>query len=143
MAVNDQLSYAVVEIQPSASVEGESETSKSGKGKTRSGSALRSPQLKYVVVAADLIPALQAKWGVSLETKGTFPGSALEHCRCTLPTCLPFRDFVYKSIVLMRRYILCFQSRCTSEGDSYGAHTYGAIIGSSCRNDVVMLVLSM
>lgn len=81
VAVNDQLTYAVVEIQPSAPVEGESETSKTGKGKARSGSALESPQVKFVIVAADLVPALQTKWGVSLEVKGTFPGSALEHSR--------------------------------------------------------------
>jgi len=88
VAVNDQLTYAVVEIQPSAPVDGESETSKTGKGRARSGSALQSPQVKYVIVAADLVPALQAKWGVSLEVKGTFPGSALENSRFTLPTFL-------------------------------------------------------
>jgi isoleucyl-tRNA synthetase len=81
VAVNDQLTYAVVEIQQPTPSEGESETSKTGKGKARTGSALQTPQVKYVVVAADLVPALQAKWGVSLEVKGTFPGSALEHSR--------------------------------------------------------------
>ena len=86
VAVNDQLIYAVVEIQPSTVSEEESEASKNGKGKARSGSALQSPQTKNVIIAADLVPALQAKWGVSLEVKGTFPGSALEHSRFILHT---------------------------------------------------------
>lgn len=85
VAVNDQLTYAVVEIQQPTPSEGESETFKTGKGKARTGSALQTPQVKYVVVAADLVPALQAKWGVSLEVKGTFPGSALEHSRYRHP----------------------------------------------------------
>lgn len=87
MAVNDQLTYAVVEIQPSNPSE-ELDASKTGKGKAKSGSALQSPLVKNVIVAADLVSALQAKWGVSLEVKGTFPGSALEHSRFILHTFL-------------------------------------------------------
>lgn len=85
VAVNDQLTYAVVEIQQSGTSEEESDATKTGKGKRRVGAALEKPQVKYLIVAADLVPALQAKWGVTLEVKGTCLGSALEHCRYTFP----------------------------------------------------------
>lgn len=85
VAVNDQLTYAVVEIQPSGTSEEESGATKTGKGKRRVGAALEKPQVKYLILAADLVPALQAKWGVSLEVKGTCLGSALEHCRYIFP----------------------------------------------------------
>ncbi|KAG0613475.1 hypothetical protein M758_6G105600 [Ceratodon purpureus] len=85
VAVNDKLTYAVVEIQSSISSEEESDASKTGKSKARNGSALQSLVVKHVIVAADLVPSLQAKWGVSLEVKGTFLGSALEHSRYQHP----------------------------------------------------------
>lgn len=80
VAVNDQLTYAVVEIQPLAISEEDLQTPKVSKGK-KVGAALENPQVKYVVVAADLVSTLQGKWGVTLAVKGTFPGSALEFCR--------------------------------------------------------------
>lgn len=82
VAVNDKLTYAVVEVHPNAATGDEaSESAKSGKGKKRIGSALADPKVRYLVVAADLVKTLESKWGVKLEIKGTFPGSALELSR--------------------------------------------------------------
>ncbi|CAM6007741.1 unnamed protein product [Sphagnum balticum] len=82
VAVNERLTYAVVELPSTTALE---EGAKTGKANKRVGSALQAPVVKYVIVAADLVPTLQAKWGTFLDVKGTFPGSALELCRYKHP----------------------------------------------------------
>ncbi|XP_078444252.1 tRNA synthetase class I (I, L, M and V) family protein [Wolffia australiana] len=75
VAVNSQLTYAIVEVQP---CENESTSRES---KLKVGNVLKDESRKlFVVVALELVPTLQSKWGVKLEVKKTFPGSALEKC---------------------------------------------------------------
>lgn len=81
VAVNDKLTYAIVELKPQSIDNAESSVPKTGHGKPRLGSGLERPQVRYLVVAADLVSTLQEKWKVALDVKGTFPGSALEHSR--------------------------------------------------------------
>jgi isoleucyl-tRNA synthetase len=81
VAVNDKLTYAIVEVKPVSLENPESVKPKFGPGSKRIGSGLQRPQVKYLVVAADLVPTLKEKWKVDLEVKGTVLGSALEHSR--------------------------------------------------------------
>lgn len=77
--MNAQLTYAIVEVQ---SVEKES-TSKESRLKV--GNVLKDGDRKlFLVVASELVPTLQSKWGVKLVVKKTFPGSALENSRLDL-----------------------------------------------------------
>ncbi|CAM6086341.1 unnamed protein product [Calypogeia fissa] len=85
VAINDKLTYAVVEVKPISSDEAVNPSLKTGSGSKRLGSGLESPQVRYLVVAADLVATLQEKWKVALEVKGTFPGSALENSRYKHP----------------------------------------------------------
>ena len=46
------------------------------------GNALKNMQGKvFLVVATELVPTLESKWGVQLAVRKTFPGSVLENCR--------------------------------------------------------------
>lgn len=86
VAVNEKLQYAVVQVHhPLDSSFGEDGLSKVGKKPEKRRDGLHNPNLKYLVVAFDLVEKLQAKWLVKLEVQGTFLGSALEHCRYTHP----------------------------------------------------------
>eukprot|EP00897_Mesotaenium_endlicherianum_P010531 jgi/Mesen1/9506/ME000637S08955 len=87
VAVNDRLTYAVVEVQAPASPPEDAAAppaptpeAKFGKGPRNGGRGLDEPGTSHIIVAADLVPALEAKWGRPLAVKGTFPGSALELC---------------------------------------------------------------
>lgn len=80
--MNEKLQYAVVQVHhPLDSSFGEDGLSKVGKKPEKRRDGLHNPNLKYLVVAFDLVEKLQAKWLVKLEVQGTFLGSALEHCR--------------------------------------------------------------
>ena len=77
VAVNPELSYAVVELQSVL----ESESTSGGK-QQKLGSILSSGIEKpFIIVASDLVSVLESKWGVKLVIRKSFPGSVLEHCR--------------------------------------------------------------
>lgn len=76
VAVNPELLYAVVEVQPVLE-----DTSKTGK-QINLGRILTNGERKpFIIVASALISTLESKWGVKLLIRKTFPGSALENCR--------------------------------------------------------------
>ncbi|KAM7279806.1 hypothetical protein ACFE04_006940 [Oxalis oulophora] len=79
VAVNAKLQYAVVEVQ--ASVDDSSGDNK----KRRLGSVLKEPKKPFLIVASDLVPTLEAKWGVKLVVRKTLTGSDLENCRYVHP----------------------------------------------------------
>ncbi|BAF10207.1 isoleucine--tRNA ligase, chloroplastic/mitochondrial [Oryza sativa Japonica Group] len=81
VAVNPELTYVVVELQSVLESE-----STSGGNQRKLGSIL-SPgsQKPFIIVAADLVSALESKWGTKLIIQKSFPGSALEHCRYIHP----------------------------------------------------------
>nr|BAK03064.1 predicted protein [Hordeum vulgare subsp. vulgare] len=81
VAVNPELSYAVVELQPVL----ESESTSGGKQR-KLGSIFSSGNEKpFIIVASDLVSVLESKWGVKLVIRKSFPGSVLEHCRYLHP----------------------------------------------------------
>uniref|UniRef100_A0ACD5YP56 Uncharacterized protein n=1 Tax=Avena sativa TaxID=4498 RepID=A0ACD5YP56_AVESA len=81
VAVNPDLSYAVVELQSVL----ESESTSEGKQR-KFGSILSSGNEKpFIIVASDLVPVLESKWGMKLAIRKSFPGSVLEHCRYIHP----------------------------------------------------------
>ncbi|XP_068637235.1 isoleucine--tRNA ligase, chloroplastic/mitochondrial isoform X1 [Aristolochia californica] len=78
VAVNGQLLYAV------AQVGGFLEDGSSGSKKL--GAVLKSGQSKpFLIVASELVPTLESKWGVKLSVKKTFMGSSLENYRYVHP----------------------------------------------------------
>eukprot|EP00262_Sarcandra_glabra_P011763 TRINITY_DN2896_c0_g2_i1.p1 TRINITY_DN2896_c0_g2~~TRINITY_DN2896_c0_g2_i1.p1 ORF type:complete len:1114 (-),score=229.52 TRINITY_DN2896_c0_g2_i1:171-3194(-) len=82
VAVNAELLYAVVEVQ---SLDEDISTSP-GSRKIKWGNILKSGQRKpFLIVASELVPTLQSKWGVRLTVKKTLLGSALENCRYIHP----------------------------------------------------------
>ncbi|MBA0731651.1 hypothetical protein Golax_023319 [Gossypium laxum] len=81
VAVNAKLQYAVVEakslsedVHPSA-----------GNKKKRLGNIVTEPKMPFFIVASDLVPTLEAKWGIKLIVKKTLSGSDLENCRYVHP----------------------------------------------------------
>ncbi|PIA61466.1 hypothetical protein AQUCO_00300755v1 [Aquilegia coerulea] len=82
VAVNAKLQYAVTEVSsPPQDV-----SSSVGSGKKAVGSVLKTDQMKpFLIVASDLVPTLESKWGVKLTVKKTFLGSDLENCRYIHP----------------------------------------------------------
>ncbi|XP_043715666.1 isoleucine--tRNA ligase, chloroplastic/mitochondrial isoform X1 [Telopea speciosissima] len=82
VAVNAKLHYAVVEVLPM------SDASESlGSGKRKLGNVLNGQWTRnlFLIVASDLVPALESKWGVKLAVKKTLSGSDLENCRYLHP----------------------------------------------------------
>ncbi|KAJ6430920.1 hypothetical protein OIU84_018431 [Salix udensis] len=77
VAVNAKLQYAVIEVQ---SFLGDASTS-SGNKKQRLGHVLKEEKQRFLIVASDLVPTLEAKWGVKLAVKKTLLGSDLENCQ--------------------------------------------------------------
>lgn len=77
MAVNPALVYCVAEVHSVL------EETLSSPGKQRkSGSFLKNVEKKpFIIVASDLVPILESKWGAKLIIKKTFHGTALENCR--------------------------------------------------------------
>lgn len=79
--MNAELQYAVTEVSSSPQ-----ETSAIPGGREiKMGNALKDIQGKnFVIVASELVPTLESKWGVKLAIKKKFPGSALENCRSVI-----------------------------------------------------------
>ncbi|KAL9227176.1 hypothetical protein vseg_002900 [Gypsophila vaccaria] len=78
VAVNAKLKYSVVEVlSPLEDV--------SANSKKRFGSVLSGLQKPYVIVASDLVPTLEAKWGMKLLVKRSFLGSDIELCKYVHP----------------------------------------------------------
>lgn len=72
-----KLQYAVVEIL--SLLEGDSVAP--ANKKRRLGNVLKEQKKIFVIVASDLVPTLEAKWGTKLVVKKTLAGSDLENCR--------------------------------------------------------------
>ncbi|KAH9765819.1 isoleucine--tRNA ligase [Citrus sinensis] len=81
VAVNAKLQYAVVEIQ--SLLEGDSAAP--ANKKSRPGNVLKDQKKVFIIVASDLVPTLEAKWGTKLVIKKTLAGSDLENCRYVHP----------------------------------------------------------
>ncbi|KAL8162816.1 hypothetical protein V2J09_014305 [Rumex salicifolius] len=80
VAVNAKLQYSVVELTSP-----EQDSPAPGSVKRTFGSLLNKKQKLFLVVASDLVPTLESKWGVKLLVKKTFHGSELENCRYIHP----------------------------------------------------------
>ncbi|KAJ3695585.1 hypothetical protein LUZ60_000962 [Juncus effusus] len=85
VAVNPKLTYALVELKPKS--ETESETSSGAKKSNKIGKVLKEENKNklFVIVASDLVPTLESKWGVKISVIKTFTGSDLEHLRYLHP----------------------------------------------------------
>ncbi|XP_020261568.1 isoleucine--tRNA ligase, chloroplastic/mitochondrial isoform X1 [Asparagus officinalis] len=82
VAVNPELLYAVAEVQ---SILEDTSSAPSVKNKNI-GRVLKNGERKpFLIVASELIPTLESKWGVKLLIRKTFLGSALENCRYIHP----------------------------------------------------------
>jgi isoleucyl-tRNA synthetase len=75
--VSAKLQYAIVEVQ---SLSGDISLS-AGNRKQRLGNILKESKKPFLIVASDLVPTLEAKWGVKLIVKKLLLGSDLENCR--------------------------------------------------------------
>lgn len=75
--MNAKLQYAIVEVQP---LSGDVSLS-AGNKKQRLGNILKESKKPFLIVASDLVPTLEAKWGVKLIIKKILSGSDLENCR--------------------------------------------------------------
>lgn len=72
-----KLQYAIVEVQ---SLSGDVSLS-AGNKKRRLGNIVKESKKPFLIVASDLVPTLEAKWGVKLIVKKLLSGSDLENCR--------------------------------------------------------------
>ncbi|KAK4265762.1 hypothetical protein QN277_026775 [Acacia crassicarpa] len=81
VAVNPKLEYAVVEVEPLL----EEVSLGGGAKKKRLGNILKEEVKPFLIVASDLVPKLEAKWGVKLAVKKRLLGSDLENCRYNHP----------------------------------------------------------
>lgn len=75
--MNAKLQYAIVEVQ---SLSGDVSLS-AGNKKQRLGNILKESKKPFLIVASELVPTLEAKWGVKLIIKKILSGSDLENCR--------------------------------------------------------------
>ncbi|KAA8548941.1 hypothetical protein F0562_000625 [Nyssa sinensis] len=81
VAVNAKLQYAIVEVHSLL----EDVSTSSGDGKKRLGNVLKEQKKPFLILASDLVPTLEAKWGMKLVMKKTLLGSDLENCRYIHP----------------------------------------------------------
>ncbi|KHG06246.1 Isoleucine--tRNA ligase [Gossypium arboreum] len=81
VAVNAKLKYAVVEAKSLS----EDVHLSAGNKKKRLGNIVTEPKMPFFIVASDLVPTLEAKWGIKLIVKKTLSGSDLENCRYIHP----------------------------------------------------------
>ncbi|KAK7387905.1 hypothetical protein VNO78_22703 [Psophocarpus tetragonolobus] len=81
VAVNPKLEYAVVEIKPLP----EHGHSSDGTKKKGVGLVLKDEKRPFLIVASELVPSLEAKWGVKLVVKTRQLGSELENYRYIHP----------------------------------------------------------
>lgn len=85
IAVNEQLLYTMVEVHPYKH-KVEDIVSMTGKDQINLVFSLTNGQSnQFIILSKDLISTLQSEWSVDLQVKGTFLGSALEHCRYIHP----------------------------------------------------------
>lgn len=75
--MNPKLEYAVVEIKSLP----EPDPSSGGNKKKGLGLVLKDEKLPFLIVASELVPSLEAKWGVKLVVKTRQLGSELENYR--------------------------------------------------------------
>lgn len=75
--MNAKLQYAVVEAKSFL----EDVSISAGNKKRRLGNVLKEPKKPFFIVAYDLVPTLEAKWGIKLIIKKIFLGSDLENWR--------------------------------------------------------------
>jgi isoleucyl-tRNA synthetase len=68
--VNAKLIYAIVEVQ-----------SLSKDVSLSTGNFLKEEKKPFLIVASDLVPTLEAKWGLKLVVRKRVSGSDLENCR--------------------------------------------------------------
>ncbi|KAI4317590.1 hypothetical protein L6164_025451 [Bauhinia variegata] len=81
VAINAKLEYAVVEVESLPE-----QISSSGQTKKkRLGNVLKEERKPFLIVASELVPGLEAKWGVKLIVKKRHLGSDLENCRYIHP----------------------------------------------------------
>lgn len=81
VAVNPTVVYGVAEVHSVLE-----ETLSSPGMQAKFGSILKKEENKpFIIVASDLVPTLESKWGVKLVIKKTFIGTALENCRYLHP----------------------------------------------------------
>lgn len=78
--MNSKLQYAVVEVHSDSVDFSPSNID----GKKKLGNVLNQHDKLLLIVALDLVPTLEAKWGKKLVLKKTFTGSQLENCRSCL-----------------------------------------------------------
>lgn len=76
VGVNAKLQYVVVEAQPPLG-----DALSSGNKKRRIGNVIKEEKKLFLIVASDLVPTLESKWGVKLIVRKTLLGSDLENCR--------------------------------------------------------------
>ncbi|PPR92760.1 hypothetical protein GOBAR_AA27916 [Gossypium barbadense] len=81
VAVNAKLQYAVVEAKSLS----EDVHLSAGNKKKRLGNIVTEPKMPFFIVASNLVPTLEAKWGIKLIVKKTLSGSDLENCRYVHP----------------------------------------------------------
>ncbi|KAI7743352.1 hypothetical protein M8C21_003233, partial [Ambrosia artemisiifolia] len=81
VAVNPKLQYVIVEVLPVSSDIASSSEDKN----RRFGNVLKADETPFFIVAADLVPTLEAKWNVKLVVKKTVLGSDLENYRYAHP----------------------------------------------------------
>ncbi|CAA2996733.1 isoleucine--tRNA ligase, chloroplastic mitochondrial [Olea europaea subsp. europaea] len=81
VAVNSKLQYAVVEVHSDSVDFSPSNID----GKKKLGNVLNQHDKLLLIVALDLVPTLEAKWGKKLVLKKTLTGSQLENCRYVHP----------------------------------------------------------
>ncbi|KAK7264637.1 hypothetical protein RJT34_32246 [Clitoria ternatea] len=81
VAVNPKLEYAVVEIKSSQ----EHVTSSGATKKKGLGLVLKDEKKPFFIAASELVPKLEAKWGLELVVKARKLGSELENCRYIHP----------------------------------------------------------
>ncbi|CAL9157011.1 unnamed protein product [Musa hybrid cultivar] len=81
VAVNAKLEYVVAEVHHALE-----DATISEKKQTKAGRLLKISERKpFVIVASELVPMLESKWGVKLVVKKAFLGSTLENCRYVHP----------------------------------------------------------
>lgn len=77
VAVNSKLEYDVVEVESL----NEHDSSSGDTKKKRLGIVLKDEKKLFLIVASELVPTLEAKWGVKLVFKRRLLGSDLENYR--------------------------------------------------------------
>lgn len=75
--MNAKLIYAIVEVQSVS----EDVSSPAGNSKQTPANFLKEEKKPFLIVASDLVPTLEAKWGLKLVVRKRVSGSDLENCR--------------------------------------------------------------